>query len=364
MESTPLLSTLGFAGLLAVLAPAQSQATLTIFADRDNTIWNQSPTCCSNGAGTHLFVGTNGIPIPMRTLVHFDIAGSLPQGATIVAAELSVNCLRTRSAGNSVDLHRLTADWGEGGSFASGGGGGQGGGASSIGDDANWFARFFSQGLNWTSPGGDFDANATSNVTIFGVGSYLFATSPSMVADVQGWLDTPSTNFGWILIGDEPPGSSTSKQLASRENGANGPRVRVTFTAPDAMWGTFGNPCDTMASPAPSLGVDPAVGTGQPTIGQSMRLQVTQGATAMSATAIFLGGSQATPPITLPAPYSCDQNVQPLLWGGATDMSLGLTLAIPNNVVLAGLELYWQAFGAANPFRLVATNGVMTRLGL
>jgi spore coat protein A len=54
-----------------------------------------------------------------------------------------------------------------------------------------------------------------------------------MVADVQGWLDNPSQNFGWIVIGDEGQ-NETAKQFATRENtdngGANKPELIVNYT--------------------------------------------------------------------------------------------------------------------------------------
>jgi hypothetical protein len=52
-----------------------------------------------------------------------------------------------------------------------------------------------------------------------------------MVSDVQGWLDNPSGNFGWIMIGDES-GPLTAKRFDSRENGAvqNRPRLTVFHT--------------------------------------------------------------------------------------------------------------------------------------
>ena len=52
-----------------------------------------------------------------------------------------------------------------------------------------------------------------------------------MVADVQSWLDNPSTNFGWLLVGNEAL-SETSKRFDSRENAIadNRPLLTVNFT--------------------------------------------------------------------------------------------------------------------------------------
>jgi len=52
-----------------------------------------------------------------------------------------------------------------------------------------------------------------------------------MVADVQGWLDSPATNHGWLVRGNEGT-ASTARRFASRQNGFDGfwPRLTVTYT--------------------------------------------------------------------------------------------------------------------------------------
>jgi len=52
-----------------------------------------------------------------------------------------------------------------------------------------------------------------------------------MVADVQGWLDQPATNFGWILIGNEAA-PTTTKRFDTRESpiSSNRPVLEVAFT--------------------------------------------------------------------------------------------------------------------------------------
>ena len=51
------------------------------------------------------------------------------------------------------------------------------------------------------------------------VGDTAFYTwsTPQMVNDVQAWLDNSSSNFGWIILGDENK-ASTAKRFNSREN--------------------------------------------------------------------------------------------------------------------------------------------------
>ena len=52
-----------------------------------------------------------------------------------------------------------------------------------------------------------------------------------MVADVQGWLDDASTNFGWIIIGNEST-NKTTKRFDSRENPSEGnrPTLAIEYT--------------------------------------------------------------------------------------------------------------------------------------
>jgi hypothetical protein len=71
-------------------------------------------------------------------------------------------------------------------------------------------------------------------------------SSPQMVADVQRWVDDPTTNFGWMIVGEEwiepwiepYPGNddpSSKRDFASREDTrliegtAAYPRLRVTY---------------------------------------------------------------------------------------------------------------------------------------
>ena len=51
--------------------------------------------------------------------------------------------------------------------------------------------------------------------------------------DVQGWLDNPSSNFGWLLQGNEST-SPTTKRFDTKENGtvANRPMLTVNYTPP------------------------------------------------------------------------------------------------------------------------------------
>jgi hypothetical protein len=134
---------------------------------------------------------------------------------------------RTVSGEQMLALHRVLADWGEGASAALGE---EGMGAAAAPGDATWLHRFF-DGTFWATPGGDFAATASATRSVGGIASYVWGSASPMVADVQGWLDSPQTNFGWIVIGNEST-SPTSKRFDSRENGASvRPKLEIQFEA-------------------------------------------------------------------------------------------------------------------------------------
>ena len=218
--------------LVAVLASVEVYAgTTTLTAVRDNTLYEVTAPAAalSNGAGTRIFAGrtgqgTNSI---RRALVAFDPSGAaIPSGALIVSAELTLQMNMSIAGAEDVSIHRVLANWGEGASVA---GMGQGGGAPAQTNDATWFHTFFDSSL-WALPGGDFSAPPSATQSVDGNGSYTWGSTAQMVADVQSWVDNPSTNFGWMLVGNESSQPS-AKSFDSRESGS-GPVLVVTFNAP------------------------------------------------------------------------------------------------------------------------------------
>lgn len=215
-----------FAPLLASAQPGGAD-TITLVADRDNTIYDVPLADVSNGEGDHLFTGVTGADQARRCLVRFDVAGSLPVGATITSARLLVEVDKVaNNTPRDVSLHRVTADWGEGASDAIGE---EGIGAFAEPGDATWAEAFFPD-VDWAAEGGDFSTTASAVLPVDVVGAYAFPSTGATVGDVQGWLLDPSSNFGWILVGDESVGS-TAKRLSSRENpnAAAHPRLEVEF---------------------------------------------------------------------------------------------------------------------------------------
>jgi hypothetical protein len=204
------------------VAEPQLVTTVEIAARKDNTLFESISGGTSNGAGSFLFAGKTATGGIRRAVIAFDVAGSVPAGATITGATLRLNMSRTIVGPFQVSLHRLLADWGEGTSNA---GAQEGGGAPATTNDATWIHRFFNTQL-WASPGGDFAATPSATTQVDDVGAYTWGPTASMTADVQGWLDNPAGNFGWLIRGDEKP-PATAKRFDSRENATVSARPKL-----------------------------------------------------------------------------------------------------------------------------------------
>jgi hypothetical protein len=234
---TPVLATLWV--ILTVALPlswrAASADSVTINPLKDNTIFSESDTL-SNGEGQHLFVGRTLGGALRRALVAFDVAGSVPAGSQIDSVALTLDMNKTISAAFAATLHRVTMDWGEGASDAVGE---EGRGAPAQPGDATWkHAEFMT--ITWSALGGDFVVVASDSISVDGVGAYTWA-APALVADVQMWLDTPGTNFGWIVIGNESV-TATAKRFYSSE-GSSPPALYIEYTVGTPVkhetWGTI-----------------------------------------------------------------------------------------------------------------------------
>jgi hypothetical protein len=202
----------------------------------DNTLYevaSSDPAVqLSNGAGEHFYVGDTGQAFnnKRRGALRFDLS-AIPAGSTINSVTLTLAMTRSNSGAQDIIVHRALAGWGEGTSNAAGGPPGSGGGdgtAATAGDATWYFSTFSSQ--SWAAPGGDFTAGASATTSVGTLGQYQW-TGAGLIADVQQWLTNPSTNFGWILTGNETA-AATSKQFDTRESliPANRPVLTVDYS--------------------------------------------------------------------------------------------------------------------------------------
>jgi hypothetical protein len=229
--------TLWLAAVVFLMPSAASADTIDIVSSRDTTFYKDFPSN-SNGAGQAMFVGDDNRGSPRRALIGFDIVDNIPAGSIITSVQLTLVQVQPApgdSKARQIDLHRLVADWGEGtvgkgkGALQSG----QGFTTPTNGTAATWSHRFYNT-VPWTTPGGDFIATASGS-TMVGIAkqqAYTWNSTPGMVSDVQGWLDDPANNFGWILLGDESA-TPTARIFDTREatNKATWPMLEVTFSS-------------------------------------------------------------------------------------------------------------------------------------
>jgi hypothetical protein len=194
-------------------APQDDIVTVTIDAHKDNTLYEDRDGSLSNSKGSYLFAGATRTGNARRGLIAFDIAGHIPPGSIIVDATLRLHMSKTIAGSQTVTLHRVLADWGEGTSQA---GGDEGSGAPAARGDATWLHRFYETEF-WATRGGDFQVPGSASAIVDGTGAYTWASTPQLVSDVKSWLDYPQTNFGWLILGFEG-GPSTAKRFNSREH--------------------------------------------------------------------------------------------------------------------------------------------------
>jgi len=224
-----------------------SADTVVLSAARDTTLYAESGAL-ANGQGEQLFTGVTDNSVERRALIGFDIASSIPAGATITSVTLTLRLTRTKTQNLAVALYPLREGWGEGTSNATQE---EGKGTAATAGDATWTHRIYPATL-WTTAGGDRE-NAASATTTVGnnLVDYTWA-STQMVADVQRWLDTPGANQGWVLVAPAA-GTKDTKRFASRQNvdATIRPRLSVSFTAavPGGACCASDGSCTSVADP-------------------------------------------------------------------------------------------------------------------
>ena len=230
------------ATLLCIASFAQPQAlaadtTLSATASQDTSIYfgTAGSSGRSDGSGDYLWLAVTAEGLGRRALLKFDLS-SIPPAAVIRQVTLTLYESRARDE-HDVTVHRLLASWGEGASNA----GGSGTGVQALAGDATWLHRFFPATF-WANPGGDHDplASAVQRVGLPNT-TYSWAATrpaqgqpvPGLVRDVQAWVDTPSLNHGWMLIGNEAV-EQNAKRFESRNNAVavNRPRLTVVYGPP------------------------------------------------------------------------------------------------------------------------------------
>lgn len=208
-------------------------ATVVVPVSEDTTIFELGPT--SNlgaailGAGAINQIDPNtGAPGRMRALLRFDLS-VIPSAATVTSAEMNVTLVRSPQVGEPVgsqfELRRVLKPWGEGNK------GGNTGFPASDGE-ATWLAPRHPEPA-WSGAGasgaGDAVSAISSSVAMDREGSYKFPSTTELVADVQGWLGEPASNFGWIMRSAAEDAKQSARRFASKESATGKPTLTVTY---------------------------------------------------------------------------------------------------------------------------------------
>jgi hypothetical protein len=198
--------------------------TVTIVAGPDTTLSQRQP---NNNLGGHAQVlsgadGTGGLL--RRGLFLFDVAGSIPAGATIDSATLTLTVNANNVNLGDYHLHRMLVDWTEGLGLTSQG-------APALPGESTWNNRHHPL-TPWAAPGGlagtDYVATTSATTTVNLAGPYSWV---GLATDVQTMLDSPATNHGWMLISDREADINTARQFESSESPTGAfPTLAVTYT--------------------------------------------------------------------------------------------------------------------------------------
>jgi hypothetical protein len=221
-----------FAGIVSAI-PAWADIVF-LNPNKDNTLYQNTNATSqtSNGQGDITVGRTNQATASIRRgLIAFDFS-SIPTNAVISSVQLTLTEAQGLNGNQTVTLYRAIEDWGEGSSIAAN----SGQGIAAQAGDATWLYRSFNfadpaQSTAWSTPGGVYSSTASASTTVTsGSANQAFSwSSTQMASDVQLWLQSPSSNFGWVLVGNESLGQ-TSKRFVSGESSTFAPTLTVNFS--------------------------------------------------------------------------------------------------------------------------------------
>lgn len=221
-------------GVLSFAATVVRADTVTLTPSADTTLHENFPDN-NLGAQLHFNAGTTQNGPRTRGLTMFDIAASLPAGAMINSVSLTLEVVGQPVDGDApstFELRRMLGAWGEG----RGSGNPPSLGTPALPGEACWNSPAALTGLHWGAPGGlagvDFAATRSADTFIYGVNfsPYIFDSTPGLVADVQSWLDQPSSNFGWMMLTQFETEVFSARRFASREDPFRAPLLQIDFT--------------------------------------------------------------------------------------------------------------------------------------
>ncbi len=219
---------------VAAVGYAVSGGPLTTVTNRpaaDTTLFQYTPEG-NMGAANTLVVGTTANGATGRALLRFS-STNIPVGSVIQSVELRFEVVKApqmRTPEPSFfEVRRMLVPWQEGLGKDSLG-------APAAAGDATWNSREHGS-TRWETPGGKLAVEIAATVSgtsdlVLRTGTYAVASTPALVADVQGWLDFPEGNHGWMLQSQSEQVPATARRLGAREEPFAATRLVVSFVPP------------------------------------------------------------------------------------------------------------------------------------
>jgi hypothetical protein len=210
----------GGAGIPGAPGPAGDSLVMAVFQDgvypsaayagtSDAYIESGAASGNNYGSSDTLYAGYDGASGGSeRSVLRFDVSGLSSQPIFVKRAYLTLYASQRVSLTDfSVSAYRLLASWTEG--------------------DVTWDDS--SAGVLWAAPGGNYSAAASSDSVLMNTvnAPVTFTLDQSMV---QGWIDSPQSNYGIILVSTAESGASSNWYgFVSKDNTLSpGLRPRLT----------------------------------------------------------------------------------------------------------------------------------------
>lgn len=188
--------------------PVVIDPTMTLDPEQDCFITGGSSANTSFCDGSSLDVGWDGTKAS-RALLFYNVQQAIPDArdAIVLNAQLSMH-VNSKTTSNTAPLtvHRVTNQW-----FS----------------DATWNQRDGLFGINWTTPGGDFEAAPAGKVASAGGSLGWLRWYPTNL--VQDWLDSSAADHG-LLVKQQDENVNNVLRFGTRfDSGANYPELRVAY---------------------------------------------------------------------------------------------------------------------------------------
>jgi hypothetical protein len=230
----------------------------------DDTFINSIDPGNNNGGSNSFFTGTDGHGGFMRALVRFNMPAGLQGRVAVTSVQLRVTVEALPNGGGEAaateSLQAVTQAWIQGNgvgdtqqSFTVG----QACTGSIVG--ATWTQSNCATSTNWTTAGGAVASTVSGQASTSGVaaGSQVTwdsASNPGMNADVQSWIDSPTSNNGW-RIASSTEGTTTGQVqrfFSTEAGGTTAPSLTITYSCKPPFQPS-GNACVAVAA-VPAVG--------------------------------------------------------------------------------------------------------------